>query len=100
MQQKAKEPKEAAHGQRMIQIHVNFWTDKIADELGQIIPKHAWAYGKVYLIANRSHGIKSSSPVDFNSLMELPAKIEELSIREEMILRPSPKMDKYIQTDE
>ena len=94
------EAKEAPQGERMIIIHVQFWTDDIVEDKGHIIPKHAWSYGKVYLRANLSHDIKASDPIAFESLMELPAKIEELLIREGITLHVGRNMGKYIQQDE
>lgn len=94
------EAKKAQWGERLIKISVNFWTNDIAEEKGYIIPKNAWSYGKVGLRANPSHDIKSSDPIAFESLMELPAKIEELLIREGITLHAGRRMKKYIQQND
>lgn len=69
------EPREAAHGEKMIEVRVRFWTNDLA-EGGRILPKHAWSSGAVYLRTNPSHGITSQEAVMFNSLAELPEAIQ------------------------
>jgi hypothetical protein len=50
------ESKEAAQGEKMIEIKIRFWTDEIAAEPGKIVPKHAWTSGVVRIERNPSHG--------------------------------------------
>ena len=92
------EAREAKHGEKMISLNVRFWTDDIAEEPEKIVPKHAWTSGTIRLERNHAHGVESGSSIPFNSLMELPAVIEELLTREGIILHPNQKMGKYIQT--
>ena len=88
--------REAKHGQKMISVNVRFWTDELASEEGKIIPKNAWVHGVVRLETNASHGIEPSRPIPFNSLMELPLAIEELLIREGIVLHPNSRMKRYL----
>lgn len=85
----------APHGEKMVEVKVRFWTNNIAENEGCVIPKHVWGSGVVRLAGNDVHGIDASQPLPFNSLMELPAKIEELLIENEITVRPSRKERKY-----
>ena len=60
---------EATQGEKMIEIKLRFWTNKIAPEEGKVIPKHAWAAGVVRMERNRSHGIEPGWPAPFHSLL-------------------------------
>jgi hypothetical protein len=86
---------EARHGEKMIEIKVRFWTDSIAPEPGQIIPKHALTAGVIRFERNRAHGISSGNPKPFNSLLELGAVMEKLLIENGVTLHPSRKMKRY-----
>jgi hypothetical protein len=90
------ETREAAHGKRMIEVRVRFWTNDLAEGKGRIRPKHAWGAGVVRLEPNDSHGIPSANPVPFNSIAEIPAKIEKVLIDNGVSLHPSDRMRKYI----
>ncbi len=46
------ESREAAHGKKMVEVKVRFWTNDLADGKGKIRPKHAWGAGVA--IAGRS----------------------------------------------
>lgn len=74
------ESREAAQGQRMIEIRVRFWTNDLADGEGRVQPKHAWSGGVVRISSNRSHGIVPRDPIPFNSMAEIPGKIEKVLI--------------------
>lgn len=74
------ETREAAQGQRMIEIRVRFWTSDLADGEGRVRPKHAWSGGVVRISSNRSHGIVPRNPVPFNSMADIPVKIEKVLI--------------------
>jgi hypothetical protein len=39
----AVEELEAAQGERMIDVKLRFWTNRIAKEDGKVLAKHAWA---------------------------------------------------------
>ena len=88
--------KEAAHGQKMIEVKIRFWTDHIADEEGKILPKHAWSSGVARMQGNRSHGIVPKNPLPFDSLMDLSAAIEKVLINHDVVLHPSSRMKKYL----
>lgn len=93
------ESREAKHGQKMIEVKLRFWTNDIADRSNQIIPKHAWSSGVVRIESNKSHGIVPSAPKPFHSLLDVGAVIEKLLIEQGIILHPSRKMRKYIETE-
>ena len=88
-------PKPALHGEKTIELSVRFWTDEMASEKGQIVPKHAWAGGMVHAVRNESHGIVSGEPVPFNSLMELPLAIERVLLAQGIVLHAANQMRKY-----
>jgi hypothetical protein len=85
----------APHGEKMIEVKVRFWTDKIAPK-GHVEQKQAWAGGVVRIEANETHGIKPRRPKPFNSLMEITAAIEKVLIDHDIELRRLPKMKKYL----
>jgi hypothetical protein len=85
----------AQWGERMIEVRVRFWTDKIADGRGQIRPRHAWAAGVVLMDRNEAHGINPREPVPFNSLAELPVKIERALMEHEVKIHHSSRERKY-----
>jgi hypothetical protein len=93
------ESREAQHGQKMIEVKLRFWTNEIADTSNQIIPKHAWSAGVVRIESNKAHGIVPRAPKPFYSLLDVGAVIEKLLIEQGIILHPSRKMRKYIETD-
>ena len=84
-----------APGEKMIQIKVRLMTNSIAAG-GKIRPKHAWTNGTIGIEQNPTHGIAPSHDIPFNSLLELPTRIEQLLIRESITLHPNRKMRKYI----
>jgi hypothetical protein len=45
---------------------------------------------------NPSHGIKPRRPRHFHSLLEVGAVIEKVLIEHDVVLRPSPKMKRYL----
>ena len=67
--------REAEHGEKMIEIKVRFWTNRIADRPGHIVPRHARSSGVVKIARNEAHGVtpKKQRPVPFNSLLDLGA---------------------------
>jgi len=88
--------REAEHGQKMIEVKVRFFTNQLTAQEGHVNPKHAWTRGVVRLKRNDAHGIVPGKPIPFNSLLELPAAIEKLLIREGIHLHTVSKMEKYI----
>lgn len=90
--------REAAQGERMIEIKVRFWTNRLAVGRGRILPKHAWTSGVVRMERNKTHGIVPDSPEPFHSLLDLPAVLERVLVRHEITLHPSRRMSKLIAT--
>ena len=86
----------AKWGERMIEVRVRFFTNQIANGKGRVKPKNAWGCGMVRIEKNDVHGIKSKSRVPFNSLLELPAAIEKVLIRNGVKILPSRLMNKYL----
>jgi len=92
------ESREAKHGERMIEVRIRFWTDKIVEGKGQIRPKHAWASGEVRMQRNEPHGIiPKKNPHLFNSLMEIPGVIEKVLIQHGIKLHRIGRMWDYIE---
>jgi hypothetical protein len=87
--------REAAHGQKMIEIKLRFWTDSIAEK-GKIVPKHAWTSGVARIERNGAHGIDPGKPIPFNSLMEMGQAVEQVLIDHGVTLHPSRRDRKYI----
>jgi hypothetical protein len=81
--------------EKMIEVCVRFFTDKIAPH-GKVLPKHAGAVGMVRATANGLHGIKTTKPVPFNSLMEISSAIEQVLINNGIKLHPKSRMAKYL----
>ena len=88
--------REAKYGERMIEVRVRFWTNDIAQEIGEIVPKHAWTSGIVRMERNESHGIVPENPRPFDSFMELPTVIAKVLMEHGVILHRWSKMAKYI----
>ena len=59
-----------------IQVTVSFWTNDIAAVKGDIVPKRAWAAGKVTMRANEKHGIKSAEGRPFTTMTGMLAALE------------------------
>jgi hypothetical protein len=93
------EDREAKWGKRMIEIRVRFWTDQIAEGKGNIKPKHAWDAGVIYIQRNDTHAIDPGNPVPFNSLMDIPGKVERVLIQHGIRLHLSPRQRKYVVVD-
>jgi hypothetical protein len=91
------ESRDARHGAKMIEVKVRFWTDSITNRQGRIVPKHALTGGIVRLTTNDVHGIKASKAIPFNSLLDLPSKIEKLLIRDGIKLHLNRQMVRYVQ---
>lgn len=89
------EAEEAAHGQRMIELEVRFFTNELA-ETGRVRPKEGWTRGVVRVTPNDVHGIESSRARHFNSLAELPATIERVLIENGITLHAVGKTSKYL----
>ncbi len=84
-------------GEKMIQVRLRFWTNKIARQKGKVLPKEAWTSGMVTIDANEAHGIKPRhKPMPFHSLMDIPVVIEKILIANGIKLHSSPKMKKYM----
>lgn len=90
------ETREAEYGERMIEVRVRFWTNDLAEAKGRVRPKHAWGSGLVRIAPNKSHGIKRGKALPFNSLAEIPAKIEQELIAHGVTIHKSRKMKRYM----
>ena len=91
--------KQARHGEKMIEVQIRFWTDKISPEKGKIVPRHAWASGVVRIERNDAHGLNPGTPTPFNSLLDLGASVEKLLIEHGVVLHLNRKMRKYFAVD-
>jgi len=79
----------------MIEVRVRFWTDDIAENKEEIVPKHAWGSGMINVDRNETHGISPKSGMAFNSMSEIPAVIERCLIENGVKIIASTKMKKY-----
>jgi hypothetical protein len=93
------EAKEAQWGKRMIEVRVRLWTDKIAAGKGVIRPKHAWGAGVVRIDRNVEHGIVAGKGIPFNSMAEIPSKIERVLLDHGVKIHPSSRERRYIVPD-
>jgi hypothetical protein len=87
--------KQARQTEKMIEIRIRLWTNDIAATKGEIVPKHAWDSGVVFLERNQSHEIQPSNPKPFHTLLELPSVLEKLFIKHGIQLHPSRQTRKY-----
>jgi hypothetical protein len=64
-------------GEKCLQIRIYFFTDNIAANKGEIVPKHASDCGGVVMPSNAAHGIEWSDDKGamFNSILDIPAAI-------------------------
>jgi hypothetical protein len=88
--------RDAAYGEKMIEIKVRFWTNNLATGRGKVRPKHGWTSGVVRIERNDSHDIVPKSPVPFNSMGEIAAKIEKVLIDHDITLHRSDRVAKYL----
>ena len=79
----------------MIEVKVRFWTNDLTDLKGRVRPKHAWGSGVVRIAQNETHDIEPLPPIMFNSLAEIPAKIEKVLIDHGVTIHKSHRMKKY-----
>ena len=89
------EEREANHGEKMVEVKLRFWTNKLADAPGHVIPKHAWAAGVVRMERNASHGIEPGKPVPFHTLLDLGTAIEECLVDHGVVLHTPDRMRRY-----
>jgi hypothetical protein len=80
----------------MIEVRIRFWTNDLAESKSDITPKHAWGSGVVLMDRNKSHGISPQTPVPFNSLLDLPGKIEKTLIDHGVTIHKSSRMKRYM----
>jgi hypothetical protein len=85
----------ADHGEKMIEVRVRFFTDKIANEDGKVVPGHCHSVGIARLTPNEPHGLKGSERLPFNSMAELPLVIEQVLIDNGITVHPGPRERNY-----
>ena len=95
---KKKLSRKANQGEKMIEVKLRFWTNEIAADAGEIIPRNAWTAGVVRMERNASHGIEPGHPKPFHSLLDVGAVVEKVLIEHGVVLHPSRKMKKYLAT--
>ncbi len=72
----------AAHGEKMIELTLRFWTNGISKKPGFIVKKECWDKGVVYVRKNGSHGlVKDGHPIPFNSLADLGSRVEDALVK-------------------
>lgn len=85
----------AQYGEKMIELSVRFWTNKISKNPNDVVKKQCRESGVVYLPKNETHGIQPSKPIPFNSLLELAQKIEEALIKNGIKVKTSRRVRHY-----
>lgn len=88
--------RQAKRGQKMIEVKVRFFTNDIATQGGRIIPKECWDSGVVRIARNKAHGIVPIEPIPFNSLLDLPAKMEQLFLKSAIKLHLGRSSRRYM----
>jgi hypothetical protein len=88
--------KRTATDRQMIALKVNFWTNNIAAGPQKIEPGHGWTSGTVRVEANTRHRIRSGKAVPFNSLLKLPAAIEQVLEQHRIKLHISERQSRYL----
>jgi len=96
MQKSSTVEKEAAYGEKMIELKIRFFTNNIASSRGKVVPKHAWTCGVVGIEKNKVHEIVPQGVVHFQSLLDLGAAIEKILAKHGIKLHESKKMQKYM----
>ena len=92
------EEREAADGERTIELSLRFFTN-VGAEKGKVIPKHAYAAGLVGLVPNETHGIDCRDPVFFHTPFDLLHAIEKLLVKNGITLHTPERMERYWQDD-
>jgi hypothetical protein len=86
--------RQAERNEKMIELRIRFWTNDISEIKGEIIPKHSWDSGVVYMERNKSHQIQPEKKLQhFHSLKELPVVIKEVLIRHGIQLHNSKRSE-------
>ncbi len=89
--------RKARHGEKMIELAIRFWTNDISTKPGYVVKKECWDSGVVRMKKNRLHGIRADSdPIPFNSLLDLPSKIERVLIDNRITLHLGDRSRKFI----
>src|SRR5437868_6626914 len=79
--------RERADDNKMISVEIKFWTNKIAENKGDIIPRVAREAGVIKVLSNSRHGIKGNvKPIPFHSLPHLSVKLEDALVENEIEL--------------
>jgi|SRR6516162_11300974 hypothetical protein len=65
---------------------IRFFTDGIAENKGEVLPKHMWDCGIVRAEANSLHGIEGTSGIPFNGLHEIPEVITKLRKQHNLVI--------------
>jgi len=86
----------APHGEKMIELNLRLWTNKIAKGNNKIKKKHCWDRGTVRFTRNNSHGIDPLKSIKFNSIAEIPSVIEKVLINHKIKVHKSSKSKKYL----
>lgn len=96
---RAKKPRavRAAHGEKMLELKVLFFTNGIARRRDAVIPGHGMTRGTVRMDRHIAHARGGGRARPFNSLMELPAAIERVLLDHGVTLHARGKMQRYIQ---
>ncbi|MDQ2986331.1 MAG: hypothetical protein M3R13_06365 [Armatimonadota bacterium] len=95
-QEEPVQPREAKHGEKMIEVRIRFFTNDIAPEKGHVLPKQAWDNGMIMMDSNEAHGIKPGEPEPFNSILDLQNVIIKVLKDHKIQLRAGGKTKKLL----
>lgn len=64
-------------GRKTINLSLTFWTDGIAEDGKDFVPKTCWDYGTVRVKTNEMHGIEGGKTKHFGKFANLQKAIEK-----------------------
>ena len=76
-------------------MKLRFFTNRIAETDGHILPKHMWDAGVVALQRNDAHGLAWSRHKHFHSLAEIPKVIEDIILEERITVHHGKRTRPY-----
>ena len=79
--------KQSNHEPKTLCIEVLFFTDGIAEQKGEIVPKHTLDSGVVRALVGRNsrHGIVNKNPIPFNGMHDIPRAVRKCLIQHEVV---------------
>jgi hypothetical protein len=75
-------------GRKTFLVEVLFWTNKIADKDGEVVPNHTWDCGVVKIPVNENsrHDLTAANPIPFHGMNDIERAIRKC-LREQQIVQ-------------